>query len=229
MKNLWHNLFWAVSLLNLLGILLGNDTLIYLTKPLLMPALAAWFLSAKNPGNEARFLRLSILGALAFSTLGDILLMFSGGIFFLSGLGAFLLAHIFYIGAFTSVSSFKNGFLSQKPWWALPFFAFPLLLLFLLWNGIPSGMRLPVAAYASVISVMALSVLNLKGKIARSVFESMLLGAVLFVLSDSLIAVSKFGQPFEGARIAIMLTYIMGQFLLARGGMAILKVFGVGK
>lgn len=222
MKNLWRNLFFGVSLLNLLGILLANDTLIFVSKPLLMPTLAAWFLTAKPFRDAQIFLRNAVLGALALSTLGDVLLMFSGGIFFLLGLASFLLAHIFYIGAFSSISNLKNGFLSQNPWWATPFVAFPIFLLIYLWDGIPAEMKYAVATYAGVISVMAMSVLNLKGKMNSPIFWSMLAGAILFVLSDSLIALSKFGQPFEGARAAIMVTYILGQYLLVRGVGAII-------
>lgn len=223
MKNLLRLAFIAVALLNLLGGAIANNTLIYCTKPLLMPLLAVWLITSTSHQNEYSFLRKAVLGALAFSTLGDVLLIFSGPLFFLLGLFFFLLAHVFYIGAFSSISSFKNGFLSRNPWWATPFVAFPICLLVFLWAGIPVGMKTPVAAYASVISVMALSVVNMKGKIADAIFWPMLAGAVLFLLSDSLIAISKFGQPFEGARLAIMGTYILGQYLLVWGGVRVLK------
>ncbi len=188
-----------------------------------MPLLAVWLVVVTNRQNEYSFFRKAVLGALVFSTLGDVLLMFSGSLFFLLGLVAFLLAHLFYIGAFSSVCSFKNGFLGRNLWWVLPFVAFPVGLLVFLWGGIPVGMKSPVAIYAGIISVMALSVVNLKGKIADSIFWTLLAGAVLFLLSDSSLAVAKFGQGFEGARLVIMATYIGGQFLLVRGVVDILK------
>jgi len=225
MRNLPILAFFAVSLLHLLGIVLENESLLFITKPLLMPLLAVWLLTATKRQNEYPFSRKAVLGALVFSTLGDVLLMFSGGIFFLLGLTAFLLAHLFYIGAFSSISNFKNGFLRQNPWWILPFLAFPILLLNFLWNGILGGMKLPVTVYAGIISVMALSVLNLKGKVTDSVFWTLLAGAMLFLISDSSLAVAKFGKAFDGARLTIMVTYIGGQYLLVRGVVGVLAKY----
>jgi uncharacterized membrane protein YhhN len=223
MKNLPILAFITVALLNLLGATLAQSTLVFCTKPLLMPLLMLWLATATPRVPEQSFLRRTMFGALVFSTLGDILLMFSGQLFFLLGLVFFLLAHVFYIGAFSSISSFKNGFLSRNPWWATPFIAFPICLLIFLWTGIPVGMKLPVAAYASVISVMALSVVNLKGKIAAPIFWTLMAGAVLFLISDSALAFSSFGQPFAGERLVIMGTYILGQYLLVRGVSEVLK------
>lgn len=223
MKHLPLLIFFAVSLLNLLGVATANDTLIYISKPLLMPALMVWLIVETNHHGEFTFRRRSVIGALVFSTLGDVLLMFAGEIFFILGLFCFLLAHVFYIGAFAAIANHKNGFLTRNPAWVLPFVAFPVLLLYFLWSGIPVGMKIPVVAYAGVISAMALSVVNLKGKVADSIFWPMLAGAVLFLISDSLIAVAKFGQPFDGERVAIMATYILGQFLLVRGVVEVLK------
>ena len=217
MKNLARIVFFAVVLLHLLGIALANPTLVQFSKPLLMPTLAGWLLLAVHRDQRSTFLFRAVMGALVFSTLGDVLLMFSGPLFFLLGLFSFLMAHVFYIGAFVSVAGFKNGFLARNPPWSLPFLTFPVLLLVFLWDGIPAGMRVPVAIYAGVIAVMALSVLNLKGKISGPVFTSLFAGALFFMLSDSLLALNKFGQAFEGAGMAIMVTYILGQFLLVRG------------
>jgi len=217
MKNLARIVFFAVVLLHLLGIALANHTLVLFSKPLLMPTLAGWLLLAVHRDHRTRFLFRAMMGALVFSTLGDVMLMFPGQLFFLLGLFSFLMAHVFYIGAFVSVKGFKNGFLARNPLWTLPFLIFPVLLLVLLWDGIPAGMSVPIAIYAGVITMMALSVLNLKEKIAGPVFTSLMGGALFFMLSDSLLALNKFGQPFEGAGMAIMVTYILGQFLLVCG------------
>ncbi|MBL7806491.1 MAG: lysoplasmalogenase [Saprospiraceae bacterium] len=212
MKLPWRIFFGIDVLLNITGILLEQPLLIQISKPLLMPLLAGWFLT-ETPGRSV-FFRIAILFALLFSTLGDVLLMFEGGLFFIAGLGAFLMAHVWYIGAFSRISSFRRGYLSQQPLIVLPLLAYPLILLWFLWNGIPSGMKIPVCLYAGVITIMALSVLNLKDKLESGHFTAMMTGALLFVFSDSLIAVSKFGQTFNGVRPAIMLTYVAGQYLL---------------
>lgn len=206
-----------LALFHLIGVFLVNETWMRCTKPLLIPSLAVWLIFENSGGDKYSYLRRMVLWALLFSTLGDVLLMFPGAIFFLLGLGAFLLAHICYVIAFSSISSVKNGFLRQNIWWLIPFLAFPILLLSFLWEGIPIAMRLPVAVYAGVISLMALSVVNLKGNLANATFWTLLAGAVWFLISDSLIAIGKFGQAFEGVRLAVMGTYILGQYLLVRG------------
>ncbi|MBK8555271.1 MAG: lysoplasmalogenase [Lewinellaceae bacterium] len=220
----YKNSFWlaayaAIALTELVAEISGNSTLVFWTKPLLMPLLAAWFFH-ETPGSN-RFVRYAVLSALGFSTLGDILLMFAhdaeGELFFILGLGSFLLAHLFYTSGFLLRDHTRKHFLLRHPWWAIPFLAFSLALLGWLWMGIPVGLRSPVSFYATAISLTALSVVNLYPVVSKSVFYQLLLGACLFIVSDSLIAVTKFGHPFAGARIAIMLTYILGQWLLASG------------
>lgn len=215
--------FLAVALLELWAEASANNSLVYYTKPLLMPLLATWLMTTVQHSGRRPFFRRAVFGALIFSTLGDVLLMFSGAIFFLAGLFFFLLAHLFYIGAFTSVASLASGFLHRRWGWLALFLSYPSLLLFFLWTDIPKGLHLPVMLYAMVITAMAWCVVNMKGKIASAVFWSMLAGALLFIASDSMIALYRFGHPFEHARVAIMLTYIAGQFLLVRGAVLILR------
>jgi uncharacterized membrane protein YhhN len=215
--------FIVVALLELWAEATAHNTLVYYTKPLLMPLLALWLLTTVQHSGRGPFFRRSVFAALVFSTLGDVLLMFQGAIFFLAGLFFFLLAHLFYIGAFTKISPVKSGFLRHWPGWTLPFLAYPALLLQHLWTDIPKGLHLPVLMYALVITAMAWCVVNMKGKIPDGIFWSMLAGALLFIASDSMIALYRFGHPFDGARVAIMLTYIAGQFLLVQGAVRILR------
>ncbi len=215
----WLIAFAALCLLELVAEALAWQPLIYATKPLLMPTLAIWF--AHRTAGVRRFLRQTMIAGLLLSTVGDVLLMFSGGaygpLFFLLGLAAFLCAHLCYTGGFLAEVNLRNGFLRKQPYWVAPFLVFLLFFVSWLWPGIPAGMRLPVAVYAGVISGMALSVINLRNHVNDAVFTITLAGALLFMLSDSLIAVQKFGHPFPGARIIIMVTYLAGQWGLARG------------
>lgn len=211
--NKWLIGFFAVATINLIAVLAGQQTLIWISKPLMMPLLALWLWNT----TPASRLRNGWLIGLAFSTLGDILLMFPGSLNFLLGLSAFLLAHVSYIWAIRTGLPQERGFLRQQPLWFIPFAIYPLALLFWLWPDIPAAMRIPVAVYAIVIATMAQSVLNLRNTIPAAAFSSMMLGALLFVLSDSLIAVNKFGHPFSGAHVAVISTYIVGQWLLVSG------------
>ena len=82
-----------------------HDLHIY-TKPLLMPLLI-YYLYRYADGNIT-LPRMLLTGALLFSWIGDLLLMGAGDLYFLGGLGAFLIAHIFY-----SITFYKS--VMEKP------------------------------------------------------------------------------------------------------------------
>jgi uncharacterized membrane protein YhhN len=223
MKNVWLPAFILVSLVNLAGVALGNNDLIFYTKPLLMPLLAMW-LAMETFGRPPRFLKKMLFAGLAFATLGDILLMFGDQpLFFMLGLVAFLFTHLSYIGGFSSIRNLDNGFLRSNSSRILPYALFAAGLLWGLWDGIPEAMQLPVTVYALVITAMTLSVVNIKGSIPAATFRMILAGAILFMLSDSLIAANRFGGGIPSPGILIMATYIAGQFLIVKGVRDILK------
>ncbi|HKK22631.1 MAG TPA: lysoplasmalogenase [Pseudohaliea sp.] len=147
-----------------------------------------------------------VLGALAFSAVGDLSLELGA---FAPGLGAFLLAHLCYIAAFAARPRFSAGGVLL----ALLLSAFATGLGTLLMPE--AGTLAPaVLAYLAVITAMAL-VATFCGAGPWAVA-----GAVAFVLSDALIAVNRFLEPVPGARHAIMLLYYAAQFGLtarARG------------
>jgi uncharacterized membrane protein YhhN len=221
MRKTSNILFGLLCAAHLVALGLQMPPLVQWTKPLLMPTLALWL--ALETRDSSRFLRTAWLSGLAFSTLGDVLLMFPGDLYFMLGLGAFLLAHLFYIGGLWSCMQGRPGLLRRQPLWALPFLAYLLGLLYWLWPGIPAGMRLPVALYGVVISVMAMSAAHLKGVVGPGVLRLLFWGALLFVLSDSLIALGKFGGLELPTRLAVMVTYLAGQFLLAQGVRRVLQ------
>lgn len=209
--------FVIIAILEITGELLQQDTLIWMSKPVLMPALAWWWWQKST--QQPTFLRSGVLIALLFSTAGDILLMKSGQYahFFLLGLSAFLLAHIFYIRTYLRMNKKQQGYLYQRRWLILPFITFLVALLGWLWNNIPMAMKGAVVIYAATITTMALFSLHIRDCLTGNYSWWLFIGAVLFVLSDSLIAINKFGHAFPEARVAIMSTYIFGQYAIARG------------
>jgi len=62
--------------------------------------------------------------------------------------------------------------------------------------------------------VQALQTGNIKNRPAAI---RMIAGAILFIISDSLLAINKFYQPFENAGILIMFTYGVAQLLITLG------------
>jgi uncharacterized membrane protein YhhN len=158
-----------------------------------------------------------ILTALVFSWCGDVLLEFAlfNETYFLAGLGSFLLAQFMYLIAFFSTPG-KNLIAGSKFWLLIFVAVYGAALLYYLWDGL-GDMKIPVLVYAVVILTMLSAAINRMGKVDRLSFILVLFGAILFVLSDSMIAVNKFRQPFVLAEIAIMVTYITAQYLIITG------------
>ena len=217
MKNIWLPVFVLVALVHLAGVFLEHKFLVFSTKPFLMPLLAMW-LAMGTHGHPPHFLKKMVFAGLAFATLGDVLLLFGEKpLFFILGLVAFLFTHLSYIGGFSAISNLDKGFLRERPTWGLLFVVYAVGLTGWLWPGIPEAMKVPVAIYAAVITSMAMSVFNLKRSISNKLFQTLFAGALLFVLSDSLIAVSRFGDAFTSPGWVIMATYLAGQFLIVKG------------
>lgn len=209
--------FALASVIHLGALATGDRTAAMWSKPVLIPLLGAWFAAPPSVKPLRPKVFWVVLGVLSFSTLGDIALMFSGQMAFFAGLSSFLLAHICYIAAFNQLEKWSPGLVRKKSWVVGALLFYTCSLLAYLWKGIPPPLQVPVAVYSLVIAGMALSVANLYKESVRRIFWPMMAGALLFVLSDSLIAVSKFRQVFEGTSLVIMATYLLGQYLLVDG------------
>ena len=213
-KITWIILFLIVLITDLFAINTGNETLRYITKPLLMSLLIVLFISQTT--GFASSLKKWIVLALLFSWAGDILLMFESmnGNFFIFGLVAFLIAHIFYILFFENVIR-KEG-LRKNYWWFLPVIIYYIALIYILSPNL-GDMKLPVRIYGIVISYMLIQSLQ-AGRIRNLAAATLMIGgAVLFITSDSILAINKFYEPFAYAGIAIMLTYGIAQLLITLG------------
>ena len=214
-------------MLNLLAENLDSRALLFTTKPLLLLLLAAWFWLETRPA-AAVFSRKMWLAGMLFSWLGDVVLMFQetggGSLFFLLGLGSFLVAQLFYATAFIRFPTGGASFLWKNGWLLLPFALFLAGFLRFLWPGLPAEMQLPVAFYGFAILTMAVASLTFFGKTDRLTAWLVVAGALIFVKSDCLLAVNKFSEPFGHAREAIMLSYLVGQFLIAFGASRALKI-----
>ena len=90
----WLYLFGITLVVHLAAIAADGPLLRFITKPLLVAFLMAYFIAANR---QSPLLKNWILLGLFFSWLGDIFLMNEGDKFFLAGLSAFLIAHILYI------------------------------------------------------------------------------------------------------------------------------------
>ncbi|MFT7588812.1 MAG: putative membrane protein YhhN, partial [Limisphaerales bacterium] len=146
-------------------------------------------------------------------------------IWFLLGLGSFLVGHICYVFAFTTgpfvSDNKKQSWVKKNPWAILLFVVYAAGLLYTLRNGIEGFLWLAVPIYAFAIAMMALSAMNRKLKVPSVSYSLTLSGALIFVASDSTIALDRFGSEylgdFQGAGAIIMLTYTVAQLLIVAG------------
>ncbi|MFM2339131.1 MAG: hypothetical protein RL115_2324 [Bacteroidota bacterium] len=211
----WIYLFLFVLALNLAGATLSTPWLGYCTKPLLIPIVALYFLSFKEAG-ASRHLKMVVLFALLFSWLGDVLLMFvpKNENFFLAGLASFLFAHIFYIFFFIKIKAQEK--LTNRIWIVALVVLYYGGLIYLL-SPYLGEMKLPVRIYGLVISFMCMLALHLFYLSPHKRGWQMAVGALLFVVSDSILAINKFYAPFEMAGFCIMFTYGMAQLFIVKG------------
>ena len=211
--NFWIALYVFVSLLELVGELFSQKVLINATKPLLMPILIVFVF--QNTKFKSPLISLYI--ALLFSAIGDDLLLFSSlsDIYFLLGLLSFLVTQVFYCFIFYKLIKWKKN---RKISLILVFFYFSYLLCFLsLVFPYFGELIVPVLIYAFVIAIM-----GLLGFISgfQSNNNFIILGSILFVISDSFIALNKFyfvSISSDFLQVIIMLTYVIAQFFLAVG------------
>ena len=208
------HLFWILVLIDLVAILLSAPLLHMMTKPLLMPVLTLNILS-HIPRKQDSIL---IIVALIFSFLGDVFLMLdqSTPLFFIMGLVAFLLTHIFYIIYFLKISSGKRSFLSKHPIVILLVACYGGGLLYVLAPFV-GDLLLPVIIYAITICTMFLCSIHVYYKVNRRSGNLFIAGAMLFVISDTLLAINKFYAAFAVAPFLIMLTYCSAQYLIVSG------------
>ncbi|RYG40876.1 MAG: lysoplasmalogenase [Chitinophagaceae bacterium] len=213
-RNSWIILFGLVLAVHLLALQVGWVIPEIVTKPLIVLIAAAYFFSATK--NSSSVLKMWIGLALLFSLGGDILLMLqqTDSLFFLFGLSSFLLAHIFYIIFFHRVRLIDD---IKSRLWTLVVVAVYYTLLISFLNPWLGDMRLPVRVYGVVISFMMMLALHMLFLRNRTSGRFMSGGALLFVISDSILAINKFYQPFEGAGLIIMLTYGLAQLFLVIG------------
>lgn len=207
--------FLIVSAIHLIGIIIKQPLLADVTKVLLMPLLLGHVIALPN----RKFIGFNLLViAILFCWAGDVLLMFTENneLFFLLGLAAFLIGHIFYMLTFNKMAD-KNsiGKPLQPLFYLLPLL-FALSLLIVLFPNL-GEMKVPVIAYATVISLMCVAAMRRWQRTDTSSFVTVLTGAVLFIFSDALIAINKFHTPFNSASLLIMITYIVAQYLIITG------------
>jgi len=153
------------------------------------------------------FGRFVLLG-LVFSWFGDTFLIGESRTAFLLGLGAFLFAHLSYIGAF----AIRGISMRWAVPGALPVAAAAIAVSLWLAPHVPADMIIPVRAYTFVISLMLIAAIGTRGSGAPAFI---LVGALLFFLSDLSVAALRLVQTDFPTYVWGLPFYYAGQTLLA--------------
>ncbi|WP_427923317.1 lysoplasmalogenase [Streptomyces sp. cg40] len=193
--------FVLVTVLDLVSLTVGFRGGHLVTKPLIVPLLAAFAARAGGP-------RL-LVAALLCGWGGDVLLLSDTDHAFMAGMASFAAGHICYLVLFRRQGPprARAGLLAVGYAVAL------VTLVVLLWPDLPAGLRVPVAGYSTLLTAMAYTAATRLGPVAG-------LGGALFVLSDTLIATGVADWPqLPRPDFWIMLTYAAAQFLLVRGAL----------
>ena len=209
MSNFWVTLLIfapVLSALTLRAELARARRQIYLFKPLTTFCILLIALFAPPPFRPGYHLPISL--GLFFSLIGDVLLMLPRDRF-MAGLASFLVALVCYVAAFVNVSGFPDS-----PAVAIVLLGYGAYLLRRLWPHL-GGYRMPVLLYAVVLLLMCAGAFNQlwRDPAPRAWFA--FLGAVLFVVSDSLLALDRFTGREARWQPLVLTSYFAAQWLIA--------------
>ncbi|GAB4040661.1 lysoplasmalogenase [Spirosoma gilvum] len=212
--------FVAITLLEILGDTLHIRVLHYGCKPLIMALLMLYVWQFCRAVGFVTYIRWLLIG-MVFAMLGDILLMIQEVDLFAPGLGAFLVMQLCYSTAFlrsirASGQPITGSRLGRS---AVPFGAYLIVFLIVLrpaFVGKPELEALwwPVVVYAICLNSMGILATQRQGLPG---YNQVMLGALLFIISDSVIAIDKFLSSFAGSTWLVMTTYAAAQYLIMIG------------
>lgn len=181
-------------------------TQVYIFKPL--TTILIIFMALLGSGVTTPLYKGLIIAGLIFCLGGDVFLMLPAR-YFIAGLVSFLIGHVLYIVAFVSDAGFQFS-----SWWLLPLAAYGGVVYSLLHPHL-GNMRLPVIVYMVTILTMAWQALARWSLSPTSSALLAAMGAVSFVLSDSALALDRFRSKFRSARVLVLSTYWLAQWLIA--------------
>ena len=161
---------------------------------------------------QPRNLRWLVLCAWASSIAGDAFLAWSG--YFIQGLASFLTAHILYCILFVKSGQTKWNVALALP---LVLFGAGMATWLIASGGVAGGLIPPVLLYLIEILTMAMYAAARYKSDPTPENRTVLIGALFFVVSDSLLAVNKFIQPLPYSGVLVLGTYYSAQECILLG------------
>jgi len=203
--------FFIIAIGDILNVKNNRIKLRYFTKSLLIPLLILFYLISTTKIEQL------IIYALICCFFGDFFLLFARKkLFFIAGLLSFFAGHFFYIIAFLKTTSF----LSNIPGWfylsLIPYIFYGFFIYYRL-NPYLSSMKIPVIAYLNVILFMSFASFTRIWEINGIAFWFPFVGSIMFIVSDTLLAIRVFKYNIMRGWISVMIFYICAQLLIILG------------
>lgn len=182
--------------------LIPEEPVVFKIAMKLVPMMLIIMFAASNRSLVSAHYKKVILMGLVISMVADAAIYW-----FMAGLAAFFVAHLFYITAFRTARR-----------QSVPLLAAILLILYglfiVVWIAVPqilSGelvLGLAIIAYIAVILIMGWEAI-------RTRLPLVIIGAILFICSDSFLAIDRFVTPLPAREALVMITYYAAQVFFA--------------
>lgn len=196
--------FVILMILEILGLTV-IPTYHIVSKPMIMAGLIGFYIFEEKKQSHA------FITGLIFALLGDAFMLFGTDDMFVIGLVCFLIMQICY----TSTFNRKRRIPRTKDYLVPAIIGvIGLSVLAFLWNSL-GEMQWAVALYTVAIVTMAIFA-YLRHPMLRG-YSILFVGVCLFIVSDALLGFNKFGNGFPYAQIAVMITYMLAQYLIVTG------------
>ncbi len=207
-------LFFVVGALEIASQFFGLAIVHEVAKPMLVLLLVAYYQQSIPSLNKPFVL------ALGFCWAGDVFLLFEKTqVYFMAGLGSFLIAHLFFIFSYRQLRFAGEGAIGPQ----LARLSFPVILaisgLVVVLYPKLGDLKIPLMVYALALTLMVLQAIFRLGRTSSQSFWMVCSGAILFMVSDSLLAINKFYQPISHAGVWVMSTYMAAVYLIVNGVM----------
>lgn len=205
--------FVAVTVLEIVGDVAQMQWLHYASKPLIVGLLLAWTWRHRAVGGRP----MTVLRVgLVFALLGDIFLMNREVDLFGLGLASFLVMQLCYCVVFRMRGALRVVGPTTIGLTALPFLVYAGVFLSILHPVFATKPALRELWIPVVVYVVCISTMGLMAALRRGAdgYGPVLAGALLFMVSDSAIAVNSFLAPFAGSTLLVMSTYAAAQYLI---------------
>jgi len=210
-------LFFIIVIVELYGEHKENTKIFYASKPLAMPLLILFYIFGIVNSVGAEKIDWLIVVALIGGMTGDIFLMLKDQEkWFLFGMIGFLVNQIFYI------ISFFIGVGDITPFNAWTLFLFGPVILIIAFT-VPrfinktDELKVPVLVYMGAILLMHVAAVVRLAVIQHFEIIFIYIGSILFIFSDSILAMIKWEGDFKHGRLINLITYFLAQFYITLG------------